>query len=155
MSEQHSEALQNIQMMIDGPADPAEAPPFVRGMDLSGVSFTKVAYGHFEMDWRVDAHLTHYDGIVQGGVVTVIADTGQSFAFYSTSLEPEAYSTSEFTTRFIRPIKVGDTIHVVNEVVNRSKRLCIIETRMYNRETGKICAMVTGTWMIVARELGE
>lgn len=67
MSEQQIDALKNIQMMIDGPADPAEAPPFVRGMDLSGVSFTKVAYGHFEMDWRVDAHLTHYDGIVQGG----------------------------------------------------------------------------------------
>lgn len=154
MGEQPSEALRNIQMMIDGPANPDEAPPFVRGMDLTGLAFTKVAYGHFEMEWRVDAHLTHFDGIVQGGVVSVIADTGQSFAFYSTSREPEAYSTSEFTTRFLRPIQAGDVIHVVNEVVNRSKRLCIIETRMYNRETGKLCAMVTGTWMIADRELG-
>jgi len=154
VSEPQSEALKNIQMMIDSPADLSEAPPFVRGMDLSGLSFTKVEYGHFEMEWRVDAHLTHYDGIVPGGVVNVIADSGQSFAFYSTSREPEAYSTSEFTTRFLRPIQAGDTIHVVNEVVNRSKRLCIIEARMYNRATGKLCAMVTGTWMMADRELG-
>lgn len=44
---------------------------------------------------------------------------------------------------------------MVNEVVNRSRRLCVIETRMYSRETGKICAMVTGTWMIVDRDLGD
>ncbi len=154
MSEQASEALRNIQMMIDSPADLAEAPPFVRGMDLSGLTFTRVSYGHFEMEWRVDAHLTHYDGVVQGGVVTVVADSGQSFAFYSTSEQPEAYSTSEFTTRFLRPIKTGDVIHVVSEVVNRSRRLCLIETRMVNRATGKLCALVTGTWMIAERDLG-
>jgi acyl-coenzyme A thioesterase PaaI-like protein len=40
------------------------------------------------------------------------------------------------------------------EVVNRSRRLSVIETRMLNRGTGKLCAMVTGSWMIVNRELG-
>ena len=154
MSDANSEAIQNIQLMIDSPADLSQAPPYVRGMDLSGIEFKAVSFGFFELEWTVGAHLTHFDGIVQGGIVNVIADTGQSFAFYSTSTEPESYSTAEFTTRFIRPIKAEEVITVTSEVVNRSSRLCIIETRMVNRETSKLCAIVTGSWMLVNRELG-
>ncbi len=152
MNSAPSEALRNIQQMIDGPANPDEAPPFVRGMDLSDVVFKSVEFGRFELEWTVGAHLTHYDGIVQGGVINVIADTGQSFAFYSTSTEQETYSTSEFTTRFLRPIKADDVIVVSSEVINRSKRMCIIDTRLVNKATGKLCAMVTGSWMLVNRD---
>jgi uncharacterized protein (TIGR00369 family) len=155
MDQETSEALQNIQQLIDGPANIEEAPPYVRGMDLSGIEFKAVSFGSFELEWTVGAHLTHYDGIVQGGVVNVVADTGQSFAFYSTSTNQETYSTSEFTTRFFRPIRAGDVIEVVSTVLNRSRRVCVIETRMTNQETGKLCAAVTGSWMIVDnRELG-
>jgi acyl-coenzyme A thioesterase PaaI-like protein len=52
------------------------------------------------MAWTVEAHLTHSDGMVQGGVVNVIADTGQFFAYATSSTEPEMFSTAEFTTRF-------------------------------------------------------
>jgi acyl-coenzyme A thioesterase PaaI-like protein len=52
------------------------------------------------MVWTVEHHLTHYDGMVQGGVVNVIADTGQSFAYATTSTVAEVFSTAEFTTRF-------------------------------------------------------
>jgi uncharacterized protein (TIGR00369 family) len=153
VSEESSEALRNIQQLIDGPADPAEAPPFVRGMDLSGVVFKAVSFGRFELEWTVGAHLTHYDGIVQGGIVNVVADTGQSFAFYSTSVEQETYSTAEFTTRFFRPMRAGDIIEVVSKVLNRSRRMCVIETKMTNKESGKLCAAITGSWMVVDREL--
>lgn len=154
MSNDQVEPIQQIQASIDTTGDLSQAPPFVRGMDLSGVVFKSVAFGRFGLEWRVDAHLTHYDGIVQGGVINVVADTGQSFAFWSTSAGPESYSTSEFTTRFFRPIKTGDVLDVTSEVVNRSRRVCVIDTKMVNRETGKLCATVTGSWMIVNRELG-
>lgn len=153
MSTERSESIQQTQALIDSPGDVSEAPPFVRGMDLSGVVFKSVAFGQFELEWTVDAHLTHYDGIVQGGIVNVIADTGQSFAFGSTSTGPEAYSTAEFTTRFFRPIKTGDVLDVVSAVINRSRRLCVIETRMVNKETDKLCALVTGSWMVVNRDM--
>ena len=152
MSIHDSEPIQQIQALIDSPGDASEAPPFVRGMDLSGVVFKSVVVEKFELEWTVDAHLTHYNGIVQGGIVNVIADTGQSFAFWSTSTSPEAYSTAEFTTRFFRPIKTGDVLDVISTVINRSRRLCVIETRMVNRETGKLCALVTGSWMVVNRD---
>lgn len=154
MSDEAPNPIQQIQAMIDGPPDLSQAPPYIRGMDLSGVVFKAVASGRFDMEWTVDAHLTHYDGIVQGGVVNVVADIGQSFAFWTTSTGPEAYSTSEFTTRFFRPIKTGDVLDVGSELINRSRRVCVLETRMVNKVTGKLCAIVTGSWMIVNRELG-
>lgn len=70
------------------------APPYVRGMGLFGLVFKAVSYGRFDMEWTVAAHLTHFDGIVQGGIVNVIADTDQSFAFYSTATSDESYSIS-------------------------------------------------------------
>lgn len=154
MAEQEIDPIAHIQALIDGPSDVSQAPPYVRGMDLSGVAFKSVSFGHFDIEWTVAAHLTHFDGIVQGGIVNVIADTGQSFAFWSTSKSLEAYSTSEFTTRFFRSIKTGDVIDVLSEVVNRSRRLCVIETKMLNQKTGKLCAIVTGTWMVVDRDFG-
>ncbi len=106
------------------------------------------------MVWTIEAHLTHYDGMVQGGIVNVIADTGQSFAYSTTSKEMEAFSTADFVTRFIRPMKTGDVIEVNSEVVNRSRRLGIVETRFINQQTGKLCVTVTGSWMIVNRDFG-
>lgn len=153
MNTQSSESIQNIQSMIDGGADISKAPPFVRGMDLSGLVFKAVSYGRFDMEWTIGAHLTHFDGIVQGGVVNVIADNGQSFAFYSIATDQESYSTSEFTTRFFRPMQTGDVIDVISEVVNRSRRVCTVDTKMINQETGKLCAMITGSWMIAERNL--
>ena len=154
--------LKDIQELIDSAVnatgedlDLSMAPPFVRGMDLTGLLFTEVAVGAFDMVWTVEAHLTHYDEIVQGGVVNVIADTGQSFAYATTSTEPEMFSTAEFTTRFFRPMKTGDVIDVRSRVVNRSRRLGVVETRFTNQATDKLCAIVTGSWMMVDRDFGN
>ncbi len=126
------------------------APPFARAMNPTGLKFTRVSVGEFDMEWNIEDHLTHYDGMVQGGIVNVIADTGQSFAYGTTSKQMEMFSTAEFTTRFLRPMKAGELIDVFSVVVNRSRRIGIVETKFVNRETGKICAMVTGSWMVVA-----
>ncbi|MEM9571149.1 MAG: PaaI family thioesterase [Pseudomonadota bacterium] len=147
--------ITQIQAMIDAEPDLSQAPPYVRGMNLSGLRFTAVQPGRFYMEWTVGAHLTHYDGIVQGGVVNVIADSGQSFAFWTTAQEDESYSTAEFTTRFFRPMKAGQVIRVVSEVVNRSRRLGVIESRFEDKEGGKLCAIVTGTWMPTKRDFGR
>lgn len=147
--------ISEIQKIIDGEHDISQAPPYVRGMDLTAVRFNSVSLGRFDMEWDVEQHLTHYDGIVQGGVVNVVADMGQSFAFGTTSKGPETFSTAEFTTRFFRPIMTGQMIDVVSEVVNRSRRLGVVESKFTNRETRKLCAVVTGAWMVVQRDFSS
>jgi hypothetical protein len=75
MSDDPIEPIQQIQALIDAPGDDLSgAPPFVRGMNLAGVVFKSVVFGRFDLEWTVEAHLTHYDGIVQGGVVNVVDD---------------------------------------------------------------------------------
>jgi len=163
MTDKPYDPVANVQMMMDMPVptdadgnpDMSMAPPFVRGMNLTGLKFTRVAIGEFDMEWMIDDHLTHYDGMVQGGIVNVIADTGQSFAYSTTSKQMEMFSTADFATRFFRPMKAGEMIDVKSIVVNRSRRLGIVETKFTNRETGKLCATVTGSWMVVEnRDLG-
>ena len=156
MTDEPYDPIASMQAMIDmeppmkdGKPDMSMAPPFVRGMNLTGLKFTGVSPGEFDMEWMIEDHLTHYDGVVQGGIINVIADTGQSFAYGTTSKRMEMFSTAEFTTRFLRPMKAGEMIDVKSHVVNRSRRIGIVETRFINRETGKICAMVTGSWMVV------
>ena len=162
MSTTEFDPIKGIQELIDSAVnatgedlDLSMAPPFVSGMDLTGLLFTRVAVGEFDMVWTVEHHLTHYDGMVQGGVVNVIADTGQSFAYATTSTVAEVFSTAEFTTRFFRPMKTGNIIDVRSRVVNRSWRLGVVETRFTQSGTDKLCAIVTGSWMVVDRDFGE
>ena len=162
MSKAEFNPIKDIQQLIDSAVngtgedlDLSMAPPFVRGMDLTGLQFTQVGVGEFDMVWTIDPHLTHYDGMVQGGIVNVIADTGQSFAYATTSAGPETFSTAEFTTRFFRPMKTGNVIDVRSRVINRSRRLGVVETRFTQSGTDKLCAIVTGSWMVVDRDFGE
>jgi|TARA_B110000977_G_scaffold185008_1_gene249385 uncharacterized protein (TIGR00369 family) len=162
MSKAEFNPIKDIQQLIDSAVngtgedlDLSMAPPFVRGMDLTGLQFTQVGVGEFNMVWTIDPHLTHYDGMVQGGIVNVIADTGQSFAYATTSAGPETFSTAEFTTRFFRPMKTGNVIDVRSRVINRSRRLGVVETRFTQSGTDKLCAIVTGSWMVVDRDFGE
>ena len=162
MSKAEFNPIKDIQQLIDSAVngtgedlDLSMAPPFVRGMDLTGLQFTQVGVGEFNMVWTIDPHLTHYDGMVQGGIVNVIADTGQSFAYATTSAGPETFSTAEFTTRFFRPMKTGNVIDVRSRVINRSRRLGVVETRFTQSGTDKLCAIVTGSWMVVDRDFGD
>lgn len=143
-----------MQQMIDNP-DIDQAPPYVKGMNLEGSLFKEVSKGRFLIEWTIEPHLTHFDGFVQGGIVNVIADAGQSFAFWAASDgSEETYSTAEFSTRFFRPLKGGETFLVESIVLNRSRRMGVIETTFIHKETGKLHAKVTGSWMLVKRDLG-
>ncbi|QLC25339.1 PaaI family thioesterase [Parasphingopyxis algicola] len=144
-----------IRTIIDGTVEGGGPPPYIDGMGLEGMVFTAVEKGRFTLEWTPEMHHCQYDGLVQGGVVNVIADTGQSFAFWSTAQGDESYSTAEFSTRFFRPIKVGDTMIVESDVLNRSRRLGVIESTFVHAETGKLHAKVTGSWMLAKRDFGE
>jgi uncharacterized protein (TIGR00369 family) len=136
------DAMQIIQSIIDGTAD-GEPPPFNArlGLDKSLV-FTHAEPGRIHAEWRVSSDLCHRDGFVQGGIIGVVADVAQSFAFWSTSQQNESYSTVDLHTRFIRPILADSTISLDSEVMNRSRRTAVIETRMTDKVTGKLCAIV-------------
>jgi uncharacterized protein (TIGR00369 family) len=143
-----------IQAIIDG-TSPGQAPPYAQTMGLNtDMRFTEVSYGRFVLIWTIGKQLSHHDEFVQGGIVSVVADTGQSMAFWSTSTEEESYSTADLSTRFFRPMKVGESFRVESIVLNRSRRMGVVETRFIGVEDGKIYALVTGSWMLAKRNFG-
>lgn len=142
-----------IRSIMEGTAE-GGPPPFSIHMGLDKTLITvRAEVGEIDMDWHVAAELCHRDGMVQGGIINVVADSAQSFAFWSTSKEPESYSTTDFHTRFIRPIMAGSTIRLESRVVNRSRRTGTVETRFVDPATGKIHATVSGGWVLVNRDL--
>jgi uncharacterized protein (TIGR00369 family) len=148
------DAIAAIQAMIDGKS-PSRPPPFVKTMGLDkSVRFTEVSSGRFVLIWTIGEELGHHDGFVQGGIVSVIADNGQSMAFWSTSTEPETYSTADLSTRFFRPMAAGQSYRVESIVINRSRRLGVVETRFTGLDDGKLYALVTGSWMLTQRDFG-
>ncbi len=122
------------------------------GLDKSLI-FTFAEPGRIHAELTVDADLCHRDGFVQGGITVVVADTAQSFAFWSTSQKDKSYSTVDFHTRYIRPIMAGSVISVTSDVINRSRRTAVIETRMMDKERSKLCAVITGGWTVTQRDL--
>lgn len=148
------DVMATIQAIIDGTL-PEQVPPFVKTMGLHmDMRFTEVNHGRFVLVWTIGKQLSHHDEFVQGGIVSVVADTGQSMAFWSTSTEDETYSTADLTTRFFRPMKVGESFRVESIVINRSRRMGVVESRFTGVEDGKIYALVTGSWMLAKRNFG-
>jgi acyl-coenzyme A thioesterase PaaI-like protein len=147
------DAMAIIRSIMDGSAK-GEPPPFSTHLGLDKTLITvRAEVGEIDMDWHIAPQLCLRDGFVQGGMINVVADIGQSFAFWSTSVEPESYSTTDFHTRFIRPIMAGSTIRLENRVINRSRRTGTIETRFVDLATGKFHALVSGGWVLASRAL--
>ncbi len=65
-----------IQQIIDGTSEGRGPPPYVAGLRLERMVFTAVERGKFTLEWVPEMHHCQYDGIVQGGVLNVVADTG-------------------------------------------------------------------------------
>lgn len=148
------DVIGHIQAIIDQPKGKGEPPPFAVHMGFSdSITYTRVAVGEFDLEWRIEPYLCHRDGFVQGGIVGVVTDMAQSFAFWSTSNAPETYSTTDLHIRFTRPIIAGTLMRVESRVLNRSKRTGVIESRVVNVETGKLHAVVTGGWVLMARDI--
>ncbi|MBI1842166.1 MAG: PaaI family thioesterase [Verrucomicrobia bacterium] len=82
---------------------------------------------------------------VHGGITATVLDEIMAWAIID-STRRAAYS-AEFTIRYQRPIRVGETTEAMGEVtVNRRNKL--FETRGEIRNAqGEICAVATGKYM--------
>jgi acyl-coenzyme A thioesterase PaaI-like protein len=52
-------------------------------------------------------------------------------------------------------MKTGSVIDVLSHVINRSRRLGVVETRFTQCGTDKLCAISTGSWMVVDLDFGD
>lgn len=101
-----------------------------------GVSRCRLAVG--------EQHLNPH-GVVHGGVLYSMADTGMGAAVYS-RLEPdESCATIELKMVYIAPVRAG-VLECESRIVNRGRRVAVLESEVRSGE--RLVAKALGTFAI-------
>lgn len=92
-----------------------------------------------------------YRGIYHGGVIATLLDE----VMIKSILATDRYAvTAEMTVRFVRPVRVGDTLNFVGRVVGHKGKLFLTEGEVRD-EAGEIYATATGKYVEARDDLRQ
>ena len=120
----------------------------MRFIEHVGVEFHAAAPGKSIATLQVLPHHFNTVGVVHGGAIFTLADTGMAAALIPDLKEGESCATSNLTINYFRPVLSGPIVCTA-EIVNRGKTLANIEGEC--RVAGKLVARANGTWAVFAR----
>jgi len=120
----------------------------MRFIEHVGVEFHETEPGRSIATLQVLAHHFNTVGVVHGGAIFTLADTGMAAALIPDLKEGEACATSNLTINYFRPVVSGPIV-CTSRIVNRGKTLANIEGECH--VAGKLVARANGTWAIFAR----
>lgn len=115
--------------------------------DLIGLEFTDLADGASECTLAVTDDLKNPHGIVHGGVLYAMADTGMGGAMYPGLGEDEVSTTIEVTVRYFRPVREG-TVTCETEVLHRGGSIAHLASEV--RTDGEAVAHAVGSFFVHA-----
>jgi len=124
---------------------PMGAKGFSPFRDLVGVTFTKVDSGYSHCVLEVDKRLLNPAGIVHGGALYTLADSGMGAALFSSVGEGEMFLTVETSIFYFKAVSSG-TLTCESKVVHRGKRIAMMEAEI--RNGGQTVARAVGTFSI-------
>jgi acyl-CoA thioesterase len=111
---------------------PLNAPGFNPFCDLIGLNFTVVKDGISKCSVKITGHLLNPHGVVHGGVIYTMADTGMGAALYS-SIEPdEICATVQLDIHYFQAVSSG-TLGCTTKIVHRTKKLATLESEIHNK----------------------
>lgn len=127
--------LQQLQQLVD------EAPVH-RQLELR---VSQVEGGKIVLDGRSGEPHLHGagPGITHGGIVATLLDAAATFALIA--LTGEDWSTVDLRVDYLRPLPAG-LVTVSGEVVHAGSRLGRARAAVVHRESGRECAIATGTF---------
>jgi acyl-CoA thioesterase len=120
----------------------------MRFIEHVGVEFHEAGAGKSVATLQVMAHHFNTVGVVHGGALFTLADTGMAAALIPDLKEGEACATSNLTINYFRPVLSGPIV-CTSQLVNRGKTLVNIEGECH--VAGKLVARANGTWAVFAR----
>ena len=94
------------------------------------------------------AHHFNTVGVVHGGAIFTLADTGMAAALIPQLKEGESCATTSLTIGYFRPVLAGPVV-CTSRVVYRGKSLAHIEGNMHVAE--KLVARANGSWAVFPR----
>lgn len=118
-------------------------------MDPTYVSFDKE---NMEIVLEFTAKRWELNGVsvLHGGVISTMLDhvCGMCVCSYMESWCP----TIELTTKFIRQITEGEHIIAMSKIAHAGKTILHAEGKLVSKETGKLLASCTGTYMNIQKD---
>jgi acyl-CoA thioesterase len=128
--------------------------PHLRGARRSrfiehvGVVIHESAAGASLASLQVMAHHFNTVGVVHGGAIFTLADTGMAAALIPQLKEGEGCATTSLTIGYFRPVLAGPVV-CTSRVVYRGKSLAHVEGNMHVAD--KLVARANGSWAVFPR----
>lgn len=113
--------------------------------DLIGLTFSKFVEGHSRCTLTVEKKLLNPHGVLHGGVISTIADTGMGAALYTRLDEGESCATAEIKITYLRSVTAG-TLTCDTKVIHKGRRIAFLESEVWNDE--RLVAKASGTYSI-------
>jgi len=130
--------IQSIQALID---------PLLPG--LLGIRLTEVTPERVLATLIVRPELCTAGGILHGGSVMAFADTLGAVGTVMNLPAGARTTTIESSTKFLASAAVGSTVTAECTAFHRGRTTMVWQTLIRN-ETGKLCAVVTQTQLVIA-----
>ncbi|MEW6440082.1 MAG: PaaI family thioesterase [bacterium] len=113
--------------------------------DLIGLKFTACRAGYSRCALEVRPGLLNPHGVVHGGVLYSMADTGMGAALYPGLAEDELCATVEVKIAYFVAVRSG-TLTCDTTLLHKGKTLAVLESEM--KEEGRPVAKAMGTYSI-------
>ena len=113
--------------------------------ELIGLLFTKHEKGSSQCSLNVEKKLMNPHGVLHGGVMYSMADTGMGAALYSLLDEDELCATVEIKISYFKPVFKG-TLTCDTKVIHKGKSISVLESEIMNN--GDLVGKAIGTYSI-------
>lgn len=111
--------------------------------ELIGLRFSKLHNGYSQCSLNVNETLHNPHGVLHGGAIYSLADTGMGGAVYSCLDENELCASVEVKIVYFRFVTSG-TLSCESRVIHTSRRLVFVESEVSN--DGSLIAKAMGTF---------
>jgi uncharacterized protein (TIGR00369 family) len=118
--------------------------------DTVGARVAEVEAGRVVVELDTHAGHRHPGGVVQGGIVTQIADAAMGMSLLTLQPEGQANTTIELKINFVRPVIEG-RIRAVGRVVELRRTLLFGEADVFDQE-GRLVARASSTCLAIPRQ---
>jgi uncharacterized protein (TIGR00369 family) len=115
-----------------------------------GARIAEVDEGRVVVELDADAKHRHEGGVVQGGIITQIADAAMGMSLLTMQPDNQSNTTIELKINFLRPVIEG-RLRAVGRVVELKRTLLFSEADVLDQE-GKLVARASSTCLAIPRQ---
>lgn len=117
--------------------------------EVLGITFETFGDGRARCSLQVKEDFLNPDGVVHGGVIYTLVDTGMGLALWTLLRSDELCRTIEIKINYLRPVSSGRLV-ADNEVIQRGATVAVLQSRVED-ERGKLIALATGSFHVGPR----